>query len=103
MRETPPVRGARRSAFRTVVAEAWTRDWIARAASRSRPPLESVVVETSFGPTHLLRSPEAASGRDVVCFPGWGTNCAFWCVAGDIGPLTEVRRVWIADVPGSLA
>ena len=100
MRETPPVPGARRSAFRTVAAEAWTRDWIVRAASRSRPPLESVVVETSFGPTHLLRSPEAASGRDVVCFPGWGTNCAFWCVAGDIGPLAEARRVWIADVPG---
>ena len=100
MRLSPPVRGARRSAFLTSEAEVRTREWVLRVANRSNPLLESVVVETSLGPTHLLKSPETDSGRDVVCFPGWGTNGAFWCVTGGLAPLADVRRVWIADVPG---
>jgi pimeloyl-ACP methyl ester carboxylesterase len=100
MNDRPAVRGARRSGFRTAATEAWAKAWIARMAERSTPPLESTWVETSLGRTHVVRSPDPGTGRDVVCFPGFGTNSGWWCVAGNLTPLTQVARVWIVDVPG---
>jgi len=59
-----------------------------------------VEIETSLGRTHLLRGPEADSGRDVIALPGFGTNSGFWCLAGNIESVARARTVWIADVPG---
>lgn len=95
-----PDAGLRPSAFRSPRAEEWTRDWIARVAAESKPAFTPVRVQTSLGTTHLLRGPEADSGKDVIAFPGFGTNAAFWCLAGNVEEVARVRRVWIADVPG---
>ena len=100
MSTQPPVPDARRSGFTTPATAAWAKAWITRVAKQADPPLESTWVETTLGPTHVLRSPDPGTGNDVVCFPGFGTNGGWWCVAGNLAPLTRVARVWIADVPG---
>lgn len=64
------------------------------------PPLERVVVPTSYGATHLLRSTGPPGGHEILCLHGWGLCSTLWVASGAVGTLSSAGRATVVDLPG---